>query len=91
MDRHGYVQCTPRRPDDGVEEEPLIDFTSGYVQRALHMLPKQGSERPWKLYQNYLLDWLTFRFGRVDDGTMVFEKKVETAAASEAATAVGEA
>ncbi|MDX1664390.1 MAG: NAD(P)/FAD-dependent oxidoreductase [Candidatus Promineifilaceae bacterium] len=79
MDEHGYVQCVPRR-DAGVEEEPLIDFTSGYVQRALHTLPSQGSQRPWKLYQNYLLDWLTFRFGKVDDGTMEFRGREQVAA-----------
>ena len=45
----------PRR-DPGIDELPFIDFSSGYVQRALAVLPKQGSEKPWKLYQNYALD-----------------------------------
>ena len=51
---------------------PFLDFSSGYVQRALDKLPKQGSVRPWKLYQNYALDLVTLRFGKVDDGTMEF-------------------
>jgi hypothetical protein len=34
------------------------------------MLPRQGATRPWRLYQNYLLDLLTLRFGRLDDGTL---------------------
>lgn len=71
MDAHGYAVATPRR-DRTVEERPLIDFTSGYVQRALDKLPKQGSKRPWKLYQNYVLDLLTLRFGRLDDGAIEF-------------------
>lgn len=71
MARHGYAQCTPRR-DPTVGEEPIVDFTSGYVQRALDQLPRQGSQRPWKLYQNYLLDLVTLRFGAVNDGTLAF-------------------
>jgi monooxygenase len=55
----------PRR-DPAVGAEPLLDFSSGYVQRALHMLPKQGTKRPWKLRQNYALDLLAFRFGAVE-------------------------
>jgi monooxygenase len=42
------------------------------VQRALNILPKQGAKKPWKLYQNYALDLVTLRFGKVDDGTLVF-------------------
>jgi cation diffusion facilitator CzcD-associated flavoprotein CzcO len=72
MDRHGYVQCRPRRNDPSVKEVPLIDFSSGYVQRALAMLPKQGSAAPWRLYQNYALDRVMLRRGRIDDGAMEF-------------------
>lgn len=72
MDEHGYTTCVPRRTDGDLREEPLIDFSSGYVQRALDFLPKQGSRAPWKLYQNYALDRLTFRRGRLDDGVMEF-------------------
>jgi cation diffusion facilitator CzcD-associated flavoprotein CzcO len=74
MDEHGYVECTPRITDPSVTEEPIVNFTSGYIQRALPSLPHQGSKHPWKLYQNYLLDMLTFQFGRVDDGTMEFKR-----------------
>jgi len=56
----------------GIEEEPFLDFSSGYVQRAIDKLPKQGSKKPWKLYQNYALDLFTLRFGKLDDGTLKF-------------------
>jgi len=42
------------------------------VLRARDEMPKQGSTAPWRVYQNYLLDLLTLRFGRVQDGTMQF-------------------
>jgi monooxygenase len=72
MDAHGYAWCCPRRNDPSVEEVPLIDFSSGYVQRAAASLPKQGSRAPWKLHQNYALDRAAFRHGRLTDGTMEF-------------------
>lgn len=82
MDQRGYVQCTPRKTYPAITEEPILSFTSGYVQRALPSLPRQGSQRPWKLYQNYLLDLITFRLGKVDDGTMEFRRRGSAAPAA---------
>ena len=73
MDAHGYAQATPKR-DTSVGEAPWLDFSSGYVQRARDILPKQGTKKPWKLYQNYALDMMNLRYSPVDDGTMVFAK-----------------
>ena len=72
MERHGYARCTPRVRDPDVREEPVIDFNSGYVRRALDTLPKQGSKTPWRLHQNYVKDLSMMRYGRVDDGAMEF-------------------
>jgi monooxygenase len=72
MDRHGYKQCAAHNLDPTVAEVPWIDFSSGYVQRSIAKLPKQGSKRPWRLYQNYALDIVTLRFGKVDDGVMQY-------------------
>jgi cation diffusion facilitator CzcD-associated flavoprotein CzcO len=77
MDRHGYAVCMPRLRGP-VGEEPLLDFTSGYVQRSLSELPKQGSRAPWKLYQNYLLDLITLRMGSVTD-SMFFARRLQPA------------
>ena len=86
MDARGFTKALPPR-DPNVEETPWLDFTSGYVQRARDILPKQGSVRPWKLYQNYALDIVTLRFGKVDDGTIRFSKPpVKAAKASEPAS-----
>lgn len=72
MDRNGYARCTPRVSDAAVTPEPIIDFTSGYVQRALDTLPRQGSKTPWRLHQNYVRDLSMLRYGRVEDGAMEF-------------------
>lgn len=73
MDGHGYAQCVPRR-DPLVEEEPLLDFTSGYIERARAWLPRQGSIAPWKLHQNYARDRWLFARGRLDDSAMEFAR-----------------
>ncbi len=72
MDANGYRECAPRVTDPSVTEEPLLDFTSGYVLRSLDKLPKQGSKEPWKLRQNYPVDLRALRRGPLEDGTMRF-------------------
>jgi cation diffusion facilitator CzcD-associated flavoprotein CzcO len=68
MDRDGKRVVVPRRNDPTLHEEPIINFSSGYIQRSVAELPKQGSRAPWKLYQNYFLDLVSLRFGKtVDD------------------------
>jgi cation diffusion facilitator CzcD-associated flavoprotein CzcO len=73
MDSHGYDVCVPRR-DPAVAERPFIDLTSGYIQRSLNKLPKQGERPPWRLYQNYFRDILTLRLGALEDGAMEFSR-----------------
>jgi cation diffusion facilitator CzcD-associated flavoprotein CzcO len=92
MRRHGYVQCTPRRTDPSVREEPVLDFTSGYVRRALDTLPRQGSRPPWRVHQNYVRDLLALRYAGLDDGVMEFRRAAPGASAApgaEAATVAG--
>ena len=73
MDETGARSAVARR-DPLVPAIPFLDFTSGYVQRALPNLPTQGARRPWRLYQNYWLDLITLRFGRIEDGTLALER-----------------
>jgi len=60
--------------DATIPEEPFMDFASGYVQRSLHLLPKQGASEPWRLRQNYLRDALTIRRGGIEDGALRFSR-----------------
>jgi len=78
MDEKGVQQCTPRNTDPDMDEEPWLDFSSGYVQRSIHMFPKQGTKMPWKLHQNYARDIFSLRLGKVDDGVMEFSNPTET-------------
>lgn len=74
MDAHGYVEARPEHPVDA-PEVPWLDFSSGYVQRAIHLFPKQADKAPWRQHQNYALDLMALRFGRVDDGAMRFTRR----------------
>jgi cation diffusion facilitator CzcD-associated flavoprotein CzcO len=64
MDRAGYRSVTPRVKGD-VDPRPLLDFSSGYVTRSIDQMPRQAERRPWKLAQNYVLDMLMLRYGKV--------------------------
>ncbi len=71
MDAHGYREVRPRR-DPSVGEMPLLDFSSGYVTRALAHLPRQGNRLPWRLYQNYVFDRAMLGRGRIADRALQF-------------------
>lgn len=73
MQKHGYRRCVARLQGPGGARRPLLDISAGYVLRALDGLPKQGTRAPWLLRQNYLLDYLAFRLGRLDDPELTFD------------------
>jgi cation diffusion facilitator CzcD-associated flavoprotein CzcO len=83
LDRHGYANCVPVRPElsppdptrpDATELTPLLDLSSGYIQRSVALLPRQGPRAPWRLYQNYPLDVLLMRHRSVADRGMRFHR-----------------
>ena len=79
MDKKGCRQCTPSLDDEerNMPERPWVeDFSSGYIQRAMHLLPKQGDRAPWINPQNYQRDKKMLRHGAIEDGVMVFSNCV---------------
>jgi cation diffusion facilitator CzcD-associated flavoprotein CzcO len=74
MHKAGLRQCTPRLDDPAMERLPWVDFSSGYIKRAIDKFPKQGARKPWRLNQNYALDLMSLRYGSVEDRAMVFSK-----------------
>jgi monooxygenase len=73
LDRRGARFAVARR-DPAVREQPFLDFSSGYVTRAADRLPKQGDRDPWRARQSYWRDLFALRFGRLEDGTLRFER-----------------
>ena len=73
----GTVQCTPRlrESDRSMPERPWIDgFSAGYMQRVMHLFPRQGDREPWINPQNYTADKKLFRKAPLEDGVMRFSK-----------------
>ena len=70
MDALGARKCTPRLNDPEVQASEFIGLASGYVERARAFLPKQGSKRPWRLYQSYPLDIFLLRLSKLEDGSL---------------------
>jgi cation diffusion facilitator CzcD-associated flavoprotein CzcO len=78
MRKKGVAQCTPRlrEQDHNMKERPWIDgFSSGYMQRMMHRMPRQGDHEPWINPQNYRRDKKMFKHSPIDDGVMQFSKQ----------------
>ena len=75
MSSIGAKRCTPRlrESDQDMAERPFIDdFSSGYMQRMMPLLPKQGDRQPWLNTQRYVTDKAELRKAKIDDGVMRF-------------------
>ena len=73
----GMRQCMPRLQEQDIAGKDWIqDFSSGYIQRKKHLLPKQGDRPPWVNTQNYALDKKIIREDPIDDGVLQFSNPV---------------
>jgi cation diffusion facilitator CzcD-associated flavoprotein CzcO len=79
MLRHGHHVAMPsseygRRHWEftDMQRAPIVGLSSGYIQRARGTIPTQGSKSPWRNHDNYILDRIAIKYGRLDDGVMVF-------------------
>ncbi|NOR35429.1 MAG: FAD-containing monooxygenase EthA, partial [Woeseiaceae bacterium] len=73
----GMRQCTPRLQDherDMIGKAWIEAFSSGYIQRKTHLLPKQGDQAPWVNTQDYALDKKTIGEGPLEDGFLQFAR-----------------
>ena len=77
MDSVGVRQCTPRlrEEDADMPMRPWIeDFSAGYMQRSMDLMPRQGDKDPWRNTQNYALDKKIIRKAPLEDGALLFAK-----------------
>ena len=72
MDKTNTREVVPEL-NEHLDDIPLIDFSSGYIERAKGKLPKQGTKKPWKLNQNYAKDIVNFRYAKLDDDVLKFK------------------
>ncbi|BBZ10010.1 flavin-containing monooxygenase [Mycobacterium branderi] len=73
MRTHGYTHAYPHLGDTDMPEQPTLNLQAGYVLRALDVLPKSGTRRPWVVSHHFLRDVIDHRVRRIDE-QMVFGK-----------------
>lgn len=74
MEKNDLQSCVPKKPFDVEEQKDWLasEFSSGYIQRAVHLFPKTGNKSPWTNNQNYFKDFYEIKFGKVNDGSFIF-------------------
>ena len=78
MDAIGAVAATPVMADGAEPElDDIFDFSSGYIQRGKHLMPKNAPSLPWRLNQEYRKDRTDMRQAPIDDGVLHFTRARE--------------
>ncbi|MDP3907909.1 NAD(P)/FAD-dependent oxidoreductase [Novosphingobium sp.] len=75
MDANHVQIAVPALPDEQrPDEDDVFDFSSGYIQRAKHIMPRNAPTLPWRLNQEYRKDKQDMRHAPIDDGVMQFRR-----------------
>jgi cation diffusion facilitator CzcD-associated flavoprotein CzcO len=72
MDSHGHGTVEPVLDDPHMERVPLMDLSSGYVQRGIAKFPRAGTSGPWTVEMAYEKDIQRLRDGPVEDDALKF-------------------
>ncbi|GGG52525.1 flavin-containing monooxygenase [Bizionia arctica] len=72
LDKHNYKALKAQVIETNLERSPLLNLSSGYINRAANTLPSQGNKAPWRIYQNYILDYKMLRIDKVKDKRVLF-------------------
>ncbi|WP_374408415.1 flavin-containing monooxygenase [Pelagerythrobacter sp.] len=57
-----------------LEEDDIFDFSSGYIQRSRHIMPKNAVAFPWRLNQEYVLDRKRMATDPIEDGILALRR-----------------
>ncbi len=76
MDKWKVDVATPVLPDDSQIEawQPFDLFSSGYLQRGKHLIPKSATSAPWRIHMYYRQDKAEMKDAQIDDGWMQFDR-----------------
>jgi cation diffusion facilitator CzcD-associated flavoprotein CzcO len=75
MAARGLDVCVPVSDESPAATGLAIELSSGYIQRAAAVLPRQAGHKPWRMNQDYLQDLRSLRFARLDDGALRFGRR----------------
>lgn len=77
MRRTGTTIATPVLTPEGeaaIVEDDVFDFSSGYIQRGKHIMPRNSVSYPWRLNQEYIVDRKRMKTDPLTDGILTFTK-----------------
>lgn len=73
MKARGMEVAVPKlAPNHRLDDDDIYALSSGYIERARHLLPKSTSDMRWRLNQDYLRDVAWMRADPVEDGVLQF-------------------
>lgn len=81
MDSTGETVVTAAVEEDLPTMEPrpwVDDFSAGYMQRVMHLFPKQGDRNPWVNSQNYLREKREFEEMSFTEAALKYESPRKT-------------
>jgi monooxygenase len=77
MRRTGSTIATPvltPAAEAAIVEDDVFDFSSGYIQRGKHIMPRNSASYPWRLNQEYVVDKKRMKDDPLTDGILTFTK-----------------
>jgi len=77
MRKTGTAIATPVLTPAGeaaITEDDVFDFSSGYIQRGKHIMPRNSVAYPWRLNQEYLVDRKRMKDDPLADGILTFTR-----------------
>ena len=72
LENQNYAVIKAKVPKNNLGSIPLLNLNSNYIQRSANMFPKQGRKVPWRLHQNYILDYKLLCIDKIKDQWLRF-------------------
>ena len=72
LENQNYTALKAKVYKDTLDSIPLLNLNSNYIHRSANVFPKQGNKVPWRLYQNYILDYKLLRIDKIKDQWLRF-------------------
>lgn len=72
LDKNNYKQIQSVVLEENLKKVPMMNLDSGYLHRAASELPSQSDQFPWRVYQNYFLDYKMLRMDAIKEKHLEF-------------------
>lgn len=76
MDKSNTDIANPVLPENHglTAYQPFDMFSSGYLQRGKHLIPKSATSAPWRIHMDYRKDKRELKEAPIDDGVLKFSR-----------------